>query len=131
MPTDTRELDTKKQGHQAEMANELTRQNTELNDFMMGLLRALRRKKGFGLFFVQCNPAQGRQVIRSIRKRFSGEKVEEVKLSRSSETLYEELLERYNAKKYKIVCISGVEQALYDYEDTKRLSGWSSEELYS
>jgi len=45
-------------------------QDSETAEVIGDLLRALRRKKGFGLFFVQCNPAQGQQVMTAIRERF-------------------------------------------------------------
>lgn len=108
-----------------------TEPNTETAEITDDILRALRRKKGFGLFFVQCNPAQGSQVIKAIGKRFPEKRIEKVELSEQSETLYGELIERYESKAFDIACVTGVEQALYSYEDTKRLGGWSSEEVYS
>ncbi|MBE9042128.1 tetratricopeptide repeat protein [Oscillatoriales cyanobacterium LEGE 11467] len=107
------------------------RWNPDTAEVLDDLLRALRRKKGFGLFFVQCNPAQGTRVINAIQKRFPQKRLVEFELNRQSETLYGELLERYQGEKFEIACVTGVEQALYAYEDTKRLAGWSSEEIYN
>ncbi|MDY6939206.1 MAG: tetratricopeptide repeat protein [Cyanobacteriota bacterium] len=106
-------------------------QNPETAEVLNDLLRALRRKKGFGLFFIQCNPAQGTRVIAAIRKRFPQKRLVEFELNRQSETLYGELLEHYQGEKFEIACVTGVEQALYAYEDTKRLAGWSSQEIYN
>jgi tetratricopeptide (TPR) repeat protein len=98
-----------------------------LND----LLRALRRKKGFGLFFVQCNPAQGQRVIAAIKDRLPKKRLVQIELNRESETLYRELLEHYQAEPFEVVCVTGAEQAMYGYEDTKRLAGWTSDEIYN
>ncbi len=95
------------------------------------LLRALRRKKGFSLFFVQCNPDQGERAIKVIRKSFPGKRLVQIESNRQSETLYGELKKRYQTEGVDIACITGVEQALYSYEDTKRLAGWSEEEIYN
>lgn len=110
---------------------ELSRWSAENAEVIADILRALRRKKGFGLFFVQCSPAQGTQVIRAIRERLPQKEIVEIELSRDSETLYPELRERYQTEGFEIACISGVEQALYSYEDTKRLAGWTNEEIYN
>ena len=108
-----------------------TKRDAETAEVTNDLLRALRRKKGFGLFFVQCSPAQGKRVMTAIRQRFPEKKMENIDLSEESETLYTELLERYKDEGFDIACVAGIERALYKYEDTKRLSGWSWEEVYS
>ncbi len=107
------------------------RWNPETAEVVEDLLRTLRRKKGFGLFFVQCNPAQGERVMKAIGERFPQKRLVQIELNRQSETLYGELQERYQAEGVDIACITGVEQALYSYEDTKRLAGWSDEEIYN
>ena len=107
------------------------RQDFETEETMSDLLRALRRKKGFGLFFVQCNPAQTKKAIEDIHIRFSRKQIEEFELTRQSETLYAEIAERYQNGKFDIACVTGVERALFDYEDTQRLAGWNREEVYS
>ncbi|WP_017300354.1 tetratricopeptide repeat protein [Nodosilinea nodulosa] len=98
-----------------------------LND----LLRALRRKKNFGLFFVQCNPAQSQRIIGEIQENLSRKRLVKFELNRDSETLYDELIQSYDNQSFEIACITGVEQAMYRYEDTQRLAGWTSEEIYN
>ena len=106
-------------------------QNQDELEAFADLRRALRRKKGFGLFFVECgNPTQMEGVIRRIKESFPQKNILRYELSRESETLYEELLESYQKDKIDIACITGFEQVLYGYEDTKRLAGWSSGEIY-
>lgn len=110
---------------------EYSHQDSETEETMSDLLRALRRKKGFGLFFVQCNPVQAENAIKDICSRFSRKRVETFELSRQSETLYGELADCYQNEEFDIACITGVEQALLNYEDTQKLAGWNREEVYS
>jgi hypothetical protein len=121
-----------KEEHQGLLAfeefDEWTPENAEV---LRELLRALRRKKGFGLFFVQCNLAQGKKIIKAVRDRLTHKRLVQLELNRESETLYGELLENYLSMPFDIACVTGVEQAMYGYEDTKRLAGWSSEEIYN
>ena len=115
----------------AERLDRKIHRDSGTEEMMSDLLRALRRKKGFGLFFVQCNPAQAEKAIEAIRSRFSKKQVETFELSKQSETLYSELAERYRNETFDIACITGVEQALLDYEDTQSLAGWNRKEVYS
>jgi tetratricopeptide (TPR) repeat protein len=115
-----------------EMFGKLDGWNPENEEVLGDFLRALRRKKGFGLFFVQCNnPAQGERVMASIRKQFPQKRLQQFDLNRESETLYGEMQERYKLEPFAVACITGVEQVLFGYEDTKRLAGWTSQEIYN
>ncbi|MBE9059758.1 hypothetical protein, partial [cf. Phormidesmis sp. LEGE 11477] len=130
-PKATKESFSYKASDSSSMFDSVFSQDSEATEVIDDILRALRRKKGFGLFFVQCNPAQGQQVIKAIKERFYKKRIEEVKLSRESKALYGDLLEKYHTQPFEVACITGVEQALYDYEDTKRIGGWSWEEVYN
>ncbi|MGB0561614.1 MAG: tetratricopeptide repeat protein [Spirulinaceae cyanobacterium] len=98
-----------------------------LND----LIRALRRKKGFGLFFVQCAVAMEQAVIVSVHERLPHKKVTEFILNQESETLYVDLLNLYQAEGLEIAFITGLEKTIYKYESVKELAGWSPQEIYS
>lgn len=111
--------------------NEFENWDFEAEESLNTILRALRRKRGFGLFFVQCNPVQGQRVITAIKEKLPQKKVIQIELNRESETLYGELLERHQTELFDIACVTGVEQAMYSYEDTKRLAGWTSDEIYN
>ena len=109
----------------------LDRWSPETAEELSDLLRALRRKKGFGLFFVQCSPALGERVIAAIRERFPQKRLERFELNQQSETLYFDLRETYQKEAFEVACVTGLEQVLYSYEDAKRLAGWSEEDIYS
>jgi tetratricopeptide (TPR) repeat protein len=95
------------------------------------LLRALRRKQGFGLFFVQCTPAQGQDVMARLREDLGGKRLATVQVGRETTTLYDEVEALWEREPFDVLFVQGLEQALYGYEDTKRLMGWTSEEVYS
>ncbi|MEQ9480737.1 tetratricopeptide repeat protein [Coleofasciculus sp. F4-SAH-05] len=96
------------------------------------LLRALRRKKGFGLFFVvQSGYRQVKQIIEQLRRDLPQKKLSLLQIERETQKVYDQIAERRQAEGFDILVIRGIEQALYEYEDTKRLSGWSSTEIYT
>ncbi len=95
------------------------------------LLRALRRKQGFGLFFVQCTKAQGETIVADLRRDLSQQKIEELHLQGEVVTLYDQIAEIWNEQRFDVLVIDGLETSLYAYEDTKRFSGWSSEDIYN
>jgi tetratricopeptide (TPR) repeat protein len=95
------------------------------------LLRALQRKRGFGLFFVQCTPAQGQDVMARLREDLGGKRLATVQVERETTTLYDEVEALWEREPFDVLFVHGLEQALYGYEDTKRLMGWTSEEVYS
>jgi tetratricopeptide (TPR) repeat protein len=95
------------------------------------LLRALRRKQGFGLFFVQCTPAQGQDVMARLQEDLGGKRLAAVQVARETTTLYNEVEALWEQEPFDVLFVQGLEQALYGYEDTKRLMGWTSEEVYS
>ncbi|HAG84104.1 MAG TPA: hypothetical protein DCL61_23860, partial [Cyanobacteria bacterium UBA12227] len=96
------------------------------------LLRALRRKKGFGLFFVlQSDYAQGNQIIEGIRQDLPQKKIAVLQIDRKTKTLYDKIAELKEQEPFDILFIRGIENALYEYQDTKRISGWTEQEIYA
>ncbi|MEQ8381411.1 MAG: tetratricopeptide repeat protein [Coleofasciculus sp. A1-SPW-01] len=96
------------------------------------LFRALRRKKGFGLFFVvQSDYRQVSQIIEQLRRDLPQKKISLLSIKRETQKVYDQIAELREQEGFDILVIRGIEQALYEYEDTKRLSGWSSTEIYT
>jgi len=96
------------------------------------LLRALRRKKGFGLFFVvQSDYRQVKQIIEQLRRDLPQKKLSLLQIERETQKVYDQIAELREQEGFDILVIRGIKQALYEYEDTKRLSGWSSTEIYT
>ena len=95
------------------------------------LLRALRRKQGFGLFFVQCSKSQGDKVVANLRRDLSGQRIQGLHLEGEVTALYDQVAERWQQKPFDLLVIDGLQASLYAYEDTKRFSGWSSSDIYN
>jgi tetratricopeptide (TPR) repeat protein len=95
------------------------------------LLRALRRKRGFGLFFVECSPQKGNELIAKLQQDLPQKTMQVLQLNRSSNTLYDRVEALWQEQPFDILFIQGLENALYEYEDTKRLAGWTSKDIYS
>ena len=93
------------------------------------LVRALRRKKGFGLFFVQASPEQGQEILRDLRQDLAQKHVVEVSLTRSDERLFEQLESVLERENVDIFWVDGLAQSLLGYEDMLRLAGWDEQDL--
>jgi tetratricopeptide (TPR) repeat protein len=94
-----------------------------------GLARALRRKRGFGLFFVQASPAKGQEILADLRRDLPHKRIAEVALSRTDERLFDQLEAIWEQEKVDIFWIEGLEQSLLGYEDMQRLAGWDDLDL--
>lgn len=93
------------------------------------LLRSLRRTRGFGLFFVQCSPAEGERLVQKIRADLPQKTIEVLKLDRAISNLYDEIAQLHNKDQIEILFIQGLELSLYEYEQEKL---WNdAEERYS
>jgi tetratricopeptide (TPR) repeat protein len=86
------------------------------------LVRALRRKKGFGLFFVQASPAKGADILAGLKEELGGKRIGTVVLDRSSQDLVEPMAAVW-AEGPDLVWVAGMEQSLLGYEDVKLLGG--------
>jgi tetratricopeptide (TPR) repeat protein len=93
------------------------------------LVRALRRKQGFGLFFVQASPAKGQEILTDLRRDLPGKQVAEVTIGRSDDRLFDRLESMWEREPVNIFWIEGLEQSLLGYEDMQRLAGWDEQDL--
>jgi tetratricopeptide (TPR) repeat protein/DNA-dependent RNA polymerase auxiliary subunit epsilon len=93
------------------------------------LARSLRRKRGFGLFFVQCTPAQATDIIAKLKDDLPQKKMQALRLERDSTTLYDRVETLWQQQPFDILFVTNLEASVVAYEDTKRLSGWGDPEL--
>ncbi|MBW4582177.1 MAG: tetratricopeptide repeat protein [Tildeniella nuda ZEHNDER 1965/U140] len=93
------------------------------------LSRSLRRKRGFGLFFVQCTPAQATDIIADLKEDLPQKKMQELRLDRDSTTLYDQVEALWQQQPFDILFVTNLEASVLAYEDTKRLSGWGDPEI--
>ena len=96
------------------------------------LRRALQRKQGFGLFFVQCSKSnRGRRLSQTYAKIMPQQQIQELHLEGEVVTLYDQIADIWQQQPFDVLVLDGLEASLYAYEDVKRLSGWGSGEIYN
>ncbi|MEH2223977.1 tetratricopeptide repeat protein [Nostoc sp.] len=93
------------------------------------LLRALKRKSGFGLFFVQCTPVEADKFIVKLPQEIPQKKIAVLRLVESIDNLYQPVAEFVKDKQIDILLIKGLEYSLYKYE--KRSFGEITEGQFS
>ena len=81
------------------------------------LRRSLQRNRGFGLFFVQCSPATGTNIIAEIKQDIPQKKIATLKFDQPIDSLYNEIIELPNINNTDILFISGLEHSLLAYEE--------------
>ena len=94
------------------------------------LLRALQRKQGFGLFFVECTKDQGQKIVADLRQDLPQQQIQELHLAGEVTTLTDQIAERWQNQPFEVLVVEGLQASLYAYEDTKRFSGWNSDDTY-
>ncbi|MCC5666283.1 tetratricopeptide repeat protein [Nostoc sp. CHAB 5784] len=93
------------------------------------LLRALKRKSGFGLFFVQCTPGEADKFIVKLPQEIPQKKIAVLRLVEAIDNLYQPVAEFIKDKQIDILLIKGLEYSLYKYE--KRNFGEITEGQFS
>ncbi|MEH2452527.1 tetratricopeptide repeat protein [Nostoc sp.] len=93
------------------------------------LLRALRRKSGFGLFFVQCTPGEADKFIVKLPQEIPQKKIAVLRFVESIDNLYQPVAKFIKDKQIDILLIKGLEYSLYKYE--KRSFGEITEGQFS
>jgi tetratricopeptide (TPR) repeat protein len=88
----------------------------EPQEVYQDLLRALKRKAGFGLFFVQCTPAESDRFIATLPQDIPQKKIAVLRLVEPIDNLYQRVAEFVKDKQVDILLIKGLEYSLYKYE---------------
>jgi superkiller protein 3 len=79
------------------------------------LIRALRRRKGFGLLFVESTPVGGEELINKIKKDLPQKKVDVLSLENPITNLIERVTAFPNQETLNILFITGLEKSLVQY----------------
>jgi tetratricopeptide (TPR) repeat protein len=80
------------------------------------LLRALKRKSGFGLFFVECTPGEADKFIVKLPQEIPQKEIAVLRFVESIDNLYQPVAEFVKDKQVDILLIKGLEYSLYKYE---------------
>ena len=80
------------------------------------LLRALDWTEGFGLFFVECTPAQSRAITKRTQQDLSGQRVSVLELTAPlTADLYSRIATFPHREELKVLFIQGLEKSLNEY----------------
>lgn len=102
---------------------------SEPEEAYQDLLRALKRKSGFGLFFVQCTPVEADKFIVKLPQEIPQKKIAVLRFVEAIDNLYQPVAEFVKDKQIDILLIKGLEYSLYKYE--KRNFGEITEGQFS
>ncbi|MBS3027084.1 MAG: tetratricopeptide repeat protein [Dolichospermum sp. DET50] len=102
----------------------------EEDEEYQAFIRTLQFTEGFGILFVRCSPAGGEQLISKVKEDINDKNIEVIKLDKDVTNLYEIVDKLDHKSQINILFITGLESALYEYEECKKLSGWSSKETH-
>ncbi len=80
------------------------------------LCRSLRRKKGFGLFFVQCNSEERKSIEESLHLDIQDKEIAVLNLTKPINSLYDEVEAVSGIDEANILFISGLEYSFCEYE---------------
>jgi tetratricopeptide (TPR) repeat protein len=81
-------------------------------DIYQTLLRSLRRRKSFGIVFVQCSPAQAVRLIPQLQAELPQKNISTLQLTESIDSLYNLVADRPDQKELDILFIQGLEKSL-------------------
>ncbi|WP_353930331.1 tetratricopeptide repeat protein [Okeanomitos corallinicola TIOX110] len=93
-------------------------------------LRTLQFTEGFGILFVRCSPAGGEQLISKVKTDIHDQNIEVLNLDKNVTNLYKKVENLEYKNQINILFITGLESTLYEYEESKKLAGWSSRETH-
>jgi tetratricopeptide (TPR) repeat protein len=85
----------------------------------LSLVRALRRRKGFGILFVQCTPAKGREIFSKLKKDLPKKRLARLMLMEPIDNLLERVSERADVDELNVLLIEGIEKSLAPYIKTE------------
>jgi len=97
------------------LAQSATTFNPSPEEIYQTLLRALRRKKGFGIVFVQCSPAKATRLIEDVRRDLPQKAISTLTLTEPIENLYNIIDQRSDKNDLNILFIQGIEKSLESY----------------
>jgi tetratricopeptide (TPR) repeat protein len=79
------------------------------------LKNGLQRKRGFGLFFVQCSPAEGHKLFEDIKRDFSEKQIGILSLEQEIDNLYSLIAKKKKQETIDILFIQGLDKSLIPY----------------
>jgi Tfp pilus assembly protein PilF len=91
------------------------KQNLAQEETYQALLRSLRRRKGFGIVFVQCSPATASRLIPRLKDELSQKTTAELNLTEPIDNLFELVAQKAETEKLNLLFIQGIDKSLEPY----------------
>ena len=102
----------------------------DFSEEYQALVNSLRCKHGFGLHFVETAPNLFPEIIKEIKEDLLQQKVVELSLDKEASSLYSSVQKILaDHRQVDILLIYGLEEAIFAYEDVKKLAGWSQDQI--
>lgn len=86
-----------------------------LGDKYPVLLRSLRRRQGFGIAFVECSPAQARELSRRLPEDLPTKRIETLELNEPIDELYPVVAALPHRDEIDILLVVGLEKSVVPY----------------
>jgi tetratricopeptide (TPR) repeat protein len=95
----------------------------------LSLVRALRRRKGFGIVFLQCTPAKGQQLFSKLQKDLPRKKIGTIKLEEPITNLLSLMDAKEDIETLNILFIEGIDKSLPPYMEKDQYGYYNLEVL--
>lgn len=81
----------------------------------LSLVRALRRRKGFGILFVQCTPVKGQEIFTRLEKDLPKKRIGRLTLTEPIDNLFKLIKAREDVSGLNVLFIEGIDKSLAPY----------------
>ncbi|MEM9088296.1 MAG: tetratricopeptide repeat protein, partial [Cyanobacteria bacterium P01_F01_bin.53] len=81
----------------------------------LSLVRALRRRKGFGILFLQCTPAKGQEIFARLEKDLHKKRIGRLTLTEPIGNLFTLVRDQEDIDKINVLFIEGIDKSLAPY----------------
>ncbi len=102
---------------------------TSPDEEYQALLNGLRRAQGFGLYFVQCSLFSGGKLIERVQANLTEKTIGVLKFEHAiaDGNVFRRISEFLSRHPVEVLFIQGLENSLFDAEETKKRLAWSHE----
>ncbi|RFP57968.1 MAG: tetratricopeptide repeat protein, partial [Limnothrix sp. CACIAM 69d] len=100
-------------------------------EIYQNLRRSLQRQTGFELHFIVCDRNKDEELFDRLRREIPEKRFAQLVLDRKATTLLDQVQALAETTAFDVLFVRDLDEALLDYEDTKRQAGWSDVQIYS
>ncbi|XGV88807.1 MAG: tetratricopeptide repeat protein [Limnothrix sp. BL-A-16] len=100
-------------------------------EIYQNLRRSLQRQTGFELHFVVGDRNKDEELFDRLRREIPEKRFAQLVLDRKATTLLDRVQALAETTAFDVLFVRDLDEALLDYEDTKRQAGWSEVQIYN